>query len=165
MPADSSLASGWSACTRAARSASRAKAGPGSASRGATAISPHSRSPAAVATASASAGTSSGAAPPRAATAPARTARRIKGVQPETKSAITSSARDGRRAAVLTERLGHAQEALERERYDDARRIASTVLTTLEGYPYRTKDWGEMNRNLFSALRLERPVTAERASR
>jgi lipoprotein-releasing system permease protein len=41
---------------------------------------------------------------------------------------------------------------------DDARRIASTVLSTLEGYPYRTKDWGEMNRNLFSALRLEKLV-------
>ena len=67
----------------------------------------------------------------RAATAPARTARRIKGVQPETKSAITSSARDGRRAAVLTERLGHAQEALERERYDDARRIATSLLREL----------------------------------
>ena len=32
---------------------------------------------------------------------------------------------------MLTERLGHAQEALERERYDDARRIATSLLREL----------------------------------
>lgn len=67
----------------------------------------------------------------RAAAAPARTARRIKGVQPEAAAAISSSARDSRRAAVLTERLGHAQEALERERYDEARRLATSLLREL----------------------------------
>jgi lipoprotein-releasing system permease protein len=41
---------------------------------------------------------------------------------------------------------------------DDARRISGSVLQALDGYPYRTKDWGEMNRNLFSALRLEKLV-------
>lgn len=43
---------------------------------------------------------------------------------------------------------------------DDARRISRQVLDRLEGYPYRVKDWGEMNRNLFSALKLEKIVMA-----
>lgn len=43
---------------------------------------------------------------------------------------------------------------------DDARRITKEIYERLEGYPYRTKDWGEMNRNLFSALRLEKLVMA-----
>jgi lipoprotein-releasing system permease protein len=30
----------------------------------------------------------------------------------------------------------------------------------LGGYPYRTKDWGELNRNLFSALQMEKLVMA-----
>lgn len=41
---------------------------------------------------------------------------------------------------------------------DDARPIMKRVLTAIEGFPYRTKDWGEMNENLFAALRLERVV-------
>lgn len=41
---------------------------------------------------------------------------------------------------------------------DDARRTMRSVYDALEGYPYRTKDWGEMNRNLFAALRLEKLV-------
>jgi lipoprotein-releasing system permease protein len=41
---------------------------------------------------------------------------------------------------------------------DDARRIAKAVNDELDGWPYHTKDWGEMNRNLFSALRLEKLV-------
>jgi lipoprotein-releasing system permease protein len=41
---------------------------------------------------------------------------------------------------------------------DDARSISRRVVTALEGYPYRARDWGEMNQNLFSALRLEKLV-------
>jgi lipoprotein-releasing system permease protein len=43
---------------------------------------------------------------------------------------------------------------------DAARPILRRVLTALEGYPYRVKDWGELNRNLFSALQTEKVVMA-----
>jgi len=41
---------------------------------------------------------------------------------------------------------------------DDARHLASEVVRKLGGYPYRARDWSETNRNLFSALRLEKLV-------
>ena len=43
---------------------------------------------------------------------------------------------------------------------DNTRQITRAVLNALDGYPYRTKDFAEMNKNLFSALRLERLVMA-----
>jgi lipoprotein-releasing system permease protein len=41
---------------------------------------------------------------------------------------------------------------------DDARRIGQAVGRELGGYPYRARDWGEIHRNIFSALRLEKLV-------
>jgi len=43
---------------------------------------------------------------------------------------------------------------------DAARPVTRRVLAALEGYPFRVKDWGEMNRNLFSALMMEKVVMA-----
>jgi lipoprotein-releasing system permease protein len=43
---------------------------------------------------------------------------------------------------------------------DAARPTMRRVLSKLEGYPYRVKDWGELNRNLFSALQMEKVVMA-----
>jgi lipoprotein-releasing system permease protein len=57
-------------------------------------------------------------------------------------------------------RMGDAVTGLELRfaNVDDARPLMRRIIGVLEGFPYRGKDWGEMNRNLFSALRLERVV-------
>jgi lipoprotein-releasing system permease protein len=39
-----------------------------------------------------------------------------------------------------------------------AREVARAVERTLGGFPYRARDWMEINRNLFSALKLEKVV-------
>ncbi|NOZ88234.1 MAG: ABC transporter permease [Deltaproteobacteria bacterium] len=38
--------------------------------------------------------------------------------------------------------------------------VASRVLKVLGGYPYRTRTWMEMNRNLMSALKIEKTVSS-----
>jgi lipoprotein-releasing system permease protein len=43
---------------------------------------------------------------------------------------------------------------------DAARSIMSRVVYALGGWPYRAKDWGELNRSLFSALQMEKVVMA-----
>ncbi|MCG6895233.1 MAG: lipoprotein-releasing ABC transporter permease subunit [Desulfobacteraceae bacterium] len=56
-------------------------------------------------------------------------------------------------------RMGDAVSGIEirvRDIYN-ARHIAETIVDTL-GFPYWAKDWSQMNRNLFSALKLEKTV-------
>ncbi len=43
---------------------------------------------------------------------------------------------------------------------DAARAVMSRVVFALGGWPYRAKDWGELNRSLFSALQMEKVVMA-----
>lgn len=57
-------------------------------------------------------------------------------------------------------RLGDSVTGLELRfaNVDEARPLMKRIGGVLGGFPYKTKDWGEMNKNLFSALRLERVV-------
>jgi lipoprotein-releasing system permease protein len=43
---------------------------------------------------------------------------------------------------------------------DAARAVMGRVVFELGGWPYRAKDWGELNRSLFSALQMEKVVMA-----
>ncbi|HYG70505.1 MAG TPA: ABC transporter permease [Anaeromyxobacteraceae bacterium] len=58
--------------------------------------------------------------------------------------------------------LGDAVSGLEVKAHDadEARGVMSRILFELGGYPYRTKDWSELNRSLFSALQMEKVVMA-----
>ncbi|MBA3605095.1 MAG: hypothetical protein H0W46_03815 [Acidimicrobiia bacterium] len=56
-----------------------------------------------------------------------RPRRRTRQLAPKSVAAVGAAARNPRRAAVLIDRLAQAQEALDRERFDEARRIAAAV--------------------------------------
>ena len=43
---------------------------------------------------------------------------------------------------------------------DAARANGRRIVAALKGFPYRSKDWSELNRNLFSALKLEKLAMA-----
>ena len=97
--------------------------------------------------------------------APARPARRRRHVAAETSAQITARARDARRASTLTDRLGQAQEALDGERFDDARRIASSIVREVRDVAavheviglaaYRTGRWKQAAAELEVAQALD----------
>ncbi len=103
----------------------------------------------------------------RAATSP-RPAPRRRRIDPDTVSEIESDVRDPRRAAELTSRLGQAQQALDRERFDDARRLASSLLRSLQNVAavhevvglaaYRTGRWKQAASELAAAQSLHQSV-------
>ncbi len=73
-----------------------------------------------------------GAAGRAAATGRTAAVRRRRAVGPEAAAAITAALDDPKRAAALTERLGRASAALDRERFDEARRDATSLLPALQ---------------------------------
>jgi tetratricopeptide (TPR) repeat protein len=89
-------------------------------------------------------------------------------VAPETATRIGADARDSRRAAVLTERLGRAQEALDREHFDEARQLALQLLREIPNVAavhevlgltaYRTGRWKQAASELETAQALHPAV-------
>jgi tetratricopeptide (TPR) repeat protein len=89
-------------------------------------------------------------------------------VDAETMAVIRAAARDPRQADKLIERLTQAQDALDRERFDDARRLASPLLRELPGVAavhevvglaaYRSGRWKQAVAELESAQALHPTV-------
>ncbi len=102
------------------------------------------------------------------AAAPPRRVRRPRSVAPEAAARIGTDARDPKRAAVLTERLGQAQEALDREHLDEARQLALQLLRELPNVAavheilgltaYRMGRWKQAATELETAQALHRSV-------
>jgi tetratricopeptide (TPR) repeat protein len=95
-------------------------------------------------------------------------ARRRRGVDAETAAAIRATIRDSRHASRLVERLAQAQQALERERFDEARRLATPLLRDLPALAaahqlvglaaYRTGRWKQAVSELEAAQDLRPEV-------
>jgi len=76
---------------------------------------------------------------------------RSRDLDPADGAEIGAAARDARRAAFLRERLAHAQDALDRDRFDEARRLATALAKEVPGVAavhellglvaYRTGRW------------------------
>jgi tetratricopeptide (TPR) repeat protein len=94
--------------------------------------------------------------------------RRRHGVDAETTSAVRAAVTDPRRAGQALERLTQAQHALERERFGDARRIATSLLRDLPDVAavhqvlglaaYRTGRWRQAVTELETARALRPSV-------
>jgi tetratricopeptide (TPR) repeat protein len=94
--------------------------------------------------------------------------RRTRPLGDDASSAIASQARDGKRAAVLAGRLAQAQDALDRERFDEARSIALPLLRELSNVSavhevlgltaYRTGKWKQAAAELEAAQALHPSV-------
>jgi tetratricopeptide (TPR) repeat protein len=104
----------------------------------------------------------------RSAPRPGRPSSAARGLDAVAAAEIRAAARDQRRVAHLSERLAQAQGALERERFDDARRLAAPLLRELPGVPavhevvglaaYRSGRWKQAVAELEAAQALRPSV-------